>query len=222
MNIVFFLLFKGIPFKEQGGYIMYAKQEYLSETSLNPRVRYDKGHLVPRMTYSGTEEHLLSTYTYTNAVPQHHSFNGGAWSTYERTIRNDASKICIEKGGELYLLTGTAFVHVQPGNPKKVNHPAMKTLGAYDTGIFIPHSLWTAGCCVAPDERAFSFAIIGNNEHDPNLMQVTLNRLQIILSADVGPHPGLTTGGPDVDLFPGNPNCVAYNLHLDKKKLLYW
>lgn len=145
---------------------MYANQPY-TRGQWNEYVLYDKGHLVPRKTYSDTLERLLSTYTYTNVVPQHHSFNVGMWSTFEGKIREYASDPghCVSDGGTLYLLTGTAFVHhAHPGNP---THPALLRLGGQNTGIHIPNSLWTAGCCVRPNNDAASFAIIGNNIETP-------------------------------------------------------
>ena len=192
---------------------MYANQPY-TRGQWNEYVLYDKGHLVPRKTYSDTLERLLSTYTYTNVVPQHHSFNVGMWSTFEGKIREYASDPghCVSDGGTLYLLTGTAFVHhAHPGNP---THPALLRLGGQNTGIHIPNSLWTAGCCVRPNNDAASFAIIGNNIETPNIMQITVNELQQILREDVGPN-GLNIvpldhhgHQQDVSLFPGNPNCA--------------
>lgn len=193
---------------------MYANQPY---PKYKNKARYHRGHLVPAMTYSsGVLERYLSTYVYTNTVPQHGAFNSGQWRTFEETIRKYASNLCIPAptSGTLYLLTGTAFVHVQPGNPNpQVNHPARNRLGVGNTGIYIPNSLWTAGCCVPINNpnNAASFAVIGNNDVNPNFMRITLTQLQNILLSDVGPNPGLNIGGPAVELFP-NSACANIDL----------
>ena len=184
---------------------MYDNQPY---PKYKNKARYHRGHLVPAMTYSsGDVERYLSTYVYTNTVPQHGAFNSGKWRTFEETIRQYASNRCIPAGGTLYLLTGTAFVSVQPGHPDpQVSHPPRKRLGVGNTGIYIPNSLWTAGCCVRadnPNNAAGSFAVIGNNEKNSHFMQITLTQLQNILLRDVGP-----TTGPAVRLFP-NSACAG-------------
>ena len=198
---------------------MYSNQPYRLPAPRDNRVMYDRGHLAPAATFSSTLERYLSTYVYTNAVPQHTTFNSGAWRRFEDTIRQYALNRCIRAGGTLYLLTGTAFVDVQPGNPPnppQVNLPARNRLGGNNMNfpsIYIPNSLWTAGCCVPANNAnaAASFAVIGNNQQNPNLMQITLARLQNILLADVT-APNHIIGGPNVNLFPGNPNCVNNNL----------
>ena len=183
---------------------MYAEQLY----KYRNRVQYHRGHLVPSMTYSSTKERFVSTYVYTNIVPQHAAFNCGQWSLFEDTIRLFAANQCIPKSGTLYLLTGTAFVHVQPGNPPQLTHPARNRLGG-NTGILIPNSLWTAGCCVNANGLSNSFAAIGNNDQNPHFMRITLAQLQNILREDAA---RLNVGGQNVNLFPGNPNCVNHNL----------
>ena len=111
-----------------------------------------KGHLVPGATYSSTEERFRSTFVYTNAVPQRSGLNQGYWSQFEERIRLYAQK-CTQGilPGTLYLITGTAFGHIDPNNPQGYN--TQKDLYslhqvAENPAIFIPNSMWTAGCCV--------------------------------------------------------------------------
>ena len=47
---------------------------------------------------------MLSTFTYTNAVPQIAVFNSGQWAQYERRIREYATNNCSPQGGDLYLI----------------------------------------------------------------------------------------------------------------------
>lgn len=161
---------------------------------------YQKGHLAPAHTFSNDRNRYVSTYTYTNAVPQCQAFNGGRWKAAENRIRNYAVNDCAS--GTLYLLTGTSFVRIQPG---RYFHFQIQHLDG-NTPIAIPNSMWTAGCCVHVHNTK-GFAVIGNNVQDEAsrlTLEVTVEDLQHILKADVT-H--LKIGGPNVNLFPGNPAC---------------
>ena len=171
--------------------------------------------MVPAQTFSSNDERYLSTYKHTNAVPQRAPFNVGQWSQFERRIRVYAQNTCTQApaNGVLFLITGTAFVHIQ-NNPLQVNPVPINVLPAAQNnpGIAIPNSMWTAGCCVLPNGNAQSFAVMGNNVLNGNqrlTQQITLVLLQNFLTADVTNQ---NIGGPNVNLFPGNVNCAANNL----------
>jgi len=178
---------------------------------------YDRGHLVPGATYSNTVDRFRSTFVYTNAVPQRPSFNRGYWARFEGRIRVYAQQ-CTQgpQPGTLYLITGTAFGHIQnnpPGYNPQVHINNLGPAGNFPA-INIPNSMWTAGCCVHPN-GVESFAVIGNNvQNVPNLtQQITVARLQLILAVDednLGQH----INGPNVDLFPGNVACSNVNNNL--------
>ena len=177
--------------------------------------------MVPSATFSNSRERYDSTYTYTNAVPQNSTFNGGSWSQAERRIRKYAKDTCTkplrrqpgrprQPPGRLYLLTGTSFARIRLHH----NHPqanvqvADNQIGDQVTGqIKIPNSLWTAGCCVRQNGQfTRSFAVIGNNVqtgHQASLTrQVTVAQLQNILTADVNHfHLNNNIGGHNVVLF---------------------
>ncbi|XP_067049924.1 nuclease-like isoform X1 [Acropora muricata] len=181
------------------------------------RQPFDKGHLVPAATYKDSSDSLRSTFVYTNAVPQRPAFNRGQWAQFEERIRVYAQQ-CTQRPqpGDLYLITGTAFGHIQ-NNPRGMNQAAVEELGPAGNkpAIAIPNSLWTAGCCVQPNGRE-SFAVIGNNLQDQNQMltqQITVDQLQRILTADVN-NPLHNIGGPNVYLFPGNGGCSNKNNNL--------
>jgi len=183
---------------------MYRNQAYkLIDANNAIRHKYDRGHLVPAATLSSTLEGYLSTFTYTNAVPQHTSFNTGPWNVFEDKIRKYASEKCIKSGGTLYLITGTSFTN-SLGDNTVVIETLLKKGGKSD--ISIPNSLWTAGCCVLENGYVESFAVIGDNGKDPNMREIKLPELQKILLADVTAN-GRQIGGPEVDLFPGNKIC---------------
>lgn len=186
--------------RKQGSLAMYRDQ-----------VQYDRGHLVPSKTYSSSQERRDSTFTYTNAVPQDSSWNSGFWSTFEDRIRQYARKTCTKLPGTLYLLTGTSFARIQKedGNLRVFPNLPVKPLQQ----IAIPNSLWTAGCCVRHEGISESFAVMGNNVWNFNreslTLQINVAALQIILTADVTNH---QIGGPEVDLFPGDPNCAKNDM----------
>ena len=175
--------------------------------------------MVPAATLSRSQEHYDSTFTYTNSVPQDASFNRGLWSTFERKIREYAETCTKPLGqlpaGKLYLLTGTSFARIQQ-HPKSV-----QSFGTINSGIiFVPNSLWTAGCCVRQTGLyAESFAVMGNNvpkDHRASLTrQVTVQELQNILTDDVN-HSTLNKniGQQKVELFPGNKDCSSLSNNL--------
>lgn len=158
-----------------------------------------KGHLVPAETYSFSEGHLRSTFTYTNAVPQYGTFNSGQWAKYEKRIRDYAKKKCSVKQADLYLMTGISEVKIQLGLGNLIN--TLKPRGQPKRmsklpKIVIPNSMWTAGCCVRGTRVFGSFAVIGNNAPNKEkieMSQVTVDQLESIIG--------------NVDLFPGNDDC---------------
>jgi len=173
---------------------------------------FDRGHLVPGATYSSTADSFLSTYVYSNAVPQRPAFNQHPWKDFEARIRVYAQQ-CTQ-AGTLFLITGTAFGHIQNGNPPQMNPVPVNQLGpvAAAHAIAIPNSMWTAGCCVRGPNDVTSFAVIGNNVQDQNQMltqKISVDDLRQLLEADV--FIILNIGAPIVDLFPGNAACSDVN-----------
>lgn len=184
----------------QGSNAIYRKQPY------------DKGHLVPAQTYSSNPNRLRSTFFYTNAVPQRPTFNRGQWFQFEKRIRVYAQQ-CTKgpQSGTLYLITGTAFGHIQK-NGRGMKKVPVRHLGRAGKKpyIAIPNSMWTAGCCVRP-KGIKSFAVIGNNvliKTNILMQQIPVAGLQGILGGDVA---NLKIGTRKVDLFPGNRACSNIN-----------
>ena len=154
-------------------------------------------------------------------MPQHPSFNAGEWSKFETRIRTYAKWCTKSKKGVLYLLSGTAFVSVgaQVGIDKKKNLKGVSTKGEIETRpgqasgdkIYVPKSMWTAGCCVSTfPKEAKSFAVIGNNVNDRNKMhtqQISVNILQKILEED-------SFTAKNVNLYPKNRQCLEKNLEI--------
>ena len=169
---------------------------------------YARGHLLPAETYSFTDGHFDSTFTYTNAVPQKKKFNSGAWFQYEKTIRNSASQKCGENGGDLFLITGISEAHIEQNEDGALSavKKNLKFMKPSDGNIAIPNSMWTAGCCIVPSKGAVgAFAVIGNNLYSKkatNMFYATVPQLEDFL------HTGVQGfGGSAISLFPGNPKC---------------
>lgn len=168
--------------------------------------KIQKGHLVPASTYSFDCLSMVSTFRYTNAVPQYAKFNMGRWKDYEDWVRKFAKDGCSFTNGDLYLLTGTSEAVLKQGGAVKQelkffpkNQPNEKA------NIAIPNSMWTAGCCIIRGAGAFGgFAAIGNNvQVNPEMHQVTVKELETILAKGIG-RPGAA-----IKLFPGNDRCSA-------------
>ena len=118
----------------------------------------------------------------------------------------------------LFLLTGSSFAHiVQQGNNLlqvivQNNINQLRPVYGINPAIYVPNSMWTAGCCVAPNRQVESFAVIANNvQTDQGLLtlQIPVAQLQQILLQDVNGH---NWSREDVDLFPGNRDCLKNNL----------
>ena len=177
--------------------------------------------MAPAHTLSSDKWAFRSTFRYTNAVPQRPSFNAGEWSKFERRIRKYAKVCTNDDKAVLYLLSGTAFVSVDDlveiGENEKVKgvrkENYLETRPGENIGdkIYVPTSLWTAGCCIDssfPNYAKESFAVIGNNVNERNEMhtqQISVKILQKILEQD---H----FRGEEVSLYPENPGCLKNNL----------
>ena len=190
-----------------------------SDLTYDPQKTYDKGHLLPAQTYSFTKPHMLSTFTYTNAVPQVSAFNTGQWRQYENKIREYATSECSPKGGDLYLITGISEVNLQQkaGKLEAVQKIPLQDLGAGTAPkVSIPRSMWTAGCCIVPSTGAVgSFAVIGNNLKSTKVESLKMTALQDFLLIGVNGF-----GGTDIKLFPANPKCSdpVKDVNLNKRK----
>ena len=162
---------------------------------------------MPASTYSFDCLSMVSTFRYTNAVPQYGAFNTGPWKVYEDSVRKFAKDRCsLINNGDLYLLTGTSEAVLKQDGAVKQQlklFPEKPKKGV--ATIAIPNSMWTAGCCIVPGGSAFGgFAAIGNNvQVNPEMHQVTVEELETILAIGIG-GPGAA-----IKLFPGNDGCSA-------------
>ena len=154
-------------------------------------------------------------------MPQRPSFNAGEWSKFEKRIRKYAEVCTKDHNGVLYLLSGTAFVSVDAlveiDKNEKVKGVRKEDKIERRPGednyheIYVPKSLWTAGCCVGTSPPYYaiqSFAAIGNNVNERDEMhtqQISVIILQKILEQDY-------LRGEEVSLYPNHPGCLLKNL----------
>ncbi|KAM9400109.1 uncharacterized protein ACWYII_030176 isoform 1-T1 [Salvelinus alpinus] len=91
-----------------------------------------RGHLFPCL-FAPDDAAKRSTFTLTNIVPQHHTFNNGSWNRMELNIRTSIEENCkINNKIKAYVVTGA----VPNNNNNTLNHR-----------VNIPDLLWTAFCC---------------------------------------------------------------------------
>lgn len=64
---------------------------------------YHRGHLVESAIFPDMET-AFTTFTPTNAVPQHRSFNSGAWAQLEKSVREFLEDVIPDK--DAYVITG--------------------------------------------------------------------------------------------------------------------
>ena len=157
-----------------------------------------KGHLVPAETYSFDCLSMVSTFKYTNAVPQYASFNMGPWKAYEDKVRKFAKDVCsLAPGGDLYLLTGTSKAVLRQDGTAD----GTADYEPFRQAIAIPNSMWTAGCCIANGQVKGAFAAFGNNvQLNPEMRQETVANLEQFLTTGVDQQ-------LQVSLFPGEEGC---------------
>lgn len=112
---------------------------------------YDRGHQIPSADRLEPKSNS-QTFTFTNATPQLHDFNGGIWAELEKVVRTWA-----KRSDTLYVVTGaipgTNTIEDNVGN--KVNIPsayykAVLRLSTDKTG----HKRWSV-CAVVLPHRLF-------------------------------------------------------------------
>ncbi|CAB1345642.1 unnamed protein product, partial [Coregonus sp. 'balchen'] len=111
----------------------------------------NRGHLFPS-SHAHDLETQESTFTLTNIVPQVESFNGGSWSTMERSVSDMLQKDCLDSNGKIkaYVVTGAV-----PSRNNKLNKR-----------VNIPSLLWTAYCCKNNQEQWVAKAHWGENQKE--------------------------------------------------------
>lgn len=92
---------------------------------------YDRGHLYP-VFHTNSQSCADSTFTLTNAAPQHPSFNRGEWKKMENNLVKLLNQNCLPN--KAYVVTG-----VVPSQPAKFVPSGRVT---------IPTHFWNAYCCL--------------------------------------------------------------------------
>lgn len=117
-----------------------------SESSVKPPLRgqnqalgsdydksgYDRGHLYP-VFHTNSQSCADSTFTLTNAAPQHPSFNRGEWKKMENDLVTFLNQKCLPH--KAYVVTG-----VVPSSKPGVFVPNGR--------VNVPTHFWNAYCCL--------------------------------------------------------------------------
>lgn len=151
-----------------------------------------RGHMNPSGINSFDQNFMEATFTLTNAAPQFETSNSGPWQMFEVRISKYAKSTCGSgnRGGTLYLLTGTSNFGLKPGPVQDTTIQLPYTRRAFPNGVTLvtPRAVWTAGCCVWkepgkifgkwwPGKKAESFAVMSNNQHNRGLLHQTEMRV---------------------------------------------
>jgi endonuclease G len=104
---------------------------------------YDKGHMAPAADFKRSEEAMRATFVLSNAVPQRHGVNAGAWAKLEAAVRGLA-----DSRNTVWVFTGPVFVGKRP----------LKTIGK--SKVAVPSHTFKAILCLRPDGEKEMFAYV--------------------------------------------------------------
>jgi endonuclease G len=107
---------------------------------------YDKGHMAPAADFKRTRDAIKATFTLSNAVPQRHGVNAGAWGHLE-----DAVRALADSRGQVWVFSGPVFAGKRP----------MGTIGP--DKVAIPTHTFKVVLAIAPDGTKEMFAYVMPN-----------------------------------------------------------
>ncbi|XP_034766882.2 endonuclease domain-containing 1 protein-like [Acipenser ruthenus] len=153
-------------------------KDYKTIEDSNTPDGYNRGHLFP-VCHAESQSAKDATFTLTNIVPQNVEFNGGAWASTERFVRDNIKEKCTpDNNNKAYIVTGAV-----PSKNSKVNNR-----------VNIPEYMWTAFCC-KKDNRWVSMAHYGRNAKGEVTVPVSLEKLEEQLKTDYDVKSFLVFGG---------------------------
>ena len=113
---------------------------------------YHKRHLYP-VFHTNTQSCADSTFTLTNAAPQHPSFNMGEWKSMENGLEKLLDKDCLPN--KAFVVTGVV---------PSLNPAQFTTNGR----VNVPSHFWNAYCCLNNNDKPlFSGGYLSSNDKDP-------------------------------------------------------
>lgn len=149
---------------------------------------YDRGHLAPSGDMP-TPQAQQQSFSLANMVPQASELNRGPWAAIEGAVRDMA-----EQRGELYVVTGPAFIGARVGS-----------IGT--DGVLVPTATWKA----IYDPRAGTAAYVCSNFSRPVCQTVTVARLTQAVGID--PFPAVPTVVKARAMPLPDPGPGAYHPH---------
>lgn len=166
---------------------------------------YNRGHLFPAC-HAKDPNDKISTFTFTNIVPQAITFNSGSWERMETCIKCVLKNYCFNNNNVLegFVVTGS----VPSGDNKLKNR------------VNIPSILWSAFCCYNRNNKKWlASAHWGDNtaESEPIFMKTkTLNELYQELGIKVFPETSCPLSETVADYYKALPKtcqCLLPPLH---------
>ena len=130
------------------------------------RSGYDRGHMAPNADFS-TRKRQAESFSLANMVPQVHENNAGVWADIE-----SATRLLAKREGELYVVTGPAFI----GNK-------LKKIG----NVLVPTHLWKV---IYSPVRQQAGAYLISNDDTYAYSVVSVSKLEQLIGVDL--LPGLT------------------------------
>ena len=127
------------------------------------RSGYDRGHMAPNADFS-TRKRQAESFSLANMVPQVHENNAGVWAGIEGATRQLA-----KREGELYVITGPAFI----GNK-------LKKIG----NVLVPTHLWKVIYSPA-QQQAGAYLITNDETHAYSV--VSVSKLEQLTGVDLLP-----------------------------------
>ncbi|XP_070296000.1 endonuclease domain-containing 1 protein-like [Salvelinus sp. IW2-2015] len=141
---------------------------------LNNNLGLDRGHLFP-CSFAPDDAAKMYTFTLTNIVPQHHTFNNGSWNDMELNIRKTLEGNCkINNKIKAYLVTGAV--------------PSNNNNNQLNNRVNIPSHLWTAFCCYNNlgqwiAEAYWAENVAEEKSEKKTVTPITLNELELKLES---------------------------------------
>ncbi|MBN3282893.1 ENDD1 protein, partial [Polyodon spathula] len=172
---------------------------------------YDKGHLYP-VSQADDQCTAYSTFTLTNAAPQHPHSNRGVWNQMERAVLNYMTTNCqLDNNKIAYIMTGTV-----PSNPSSL----------MNRRVNIPAYYWNAFCCFDKKSKKWmSKAHVGPNDSSGTLQELCLVNLETKLAQDYEVAADVTTNHPAVRTPTTNAQIKAIQKYCERKqgeKVFFW
>lgn len=169
----------------------------------------DRGHMVAAGYARGDADSVQNTFAYTNMVPQFAVFNRGQWRKAEDSelVKKWGYKCHTPDGkktqdAKIYVVVG-AVPTTYTSNTKFFGRDGFSNFESARYKIVVPHTMWTAACCILKDNSVFSVMAF-SRENTPVKDQVDYYTTPQDMVKTLFPTLKIL-----VNLFPQKPGCMT-------------